>query len=110
MGIEMQNRIQGAQETKAKKPSFRSILALLEIQGHLCALSGIRLDIDNAELDHKIPVARGGTNDLSNLQWIHKEINRAKGTMTNDEFIEVCAMVTNSRTAGPPMFRFLSEA
>ena len=107
MGVEVQDGFQRAQEKKTKKPSYRCILALLEMQGHLCALSGVRLDVDNAELDHKIPVARGGTNNLDNLQWVHKEINRAKGTMTNDEFIKVCEMVANSRLGLPPASKVL---
>ena len=31
------------------------------------------------EIDHKLAVANGGTNDLSNLQPLHWENNRAKG-------------------------------
>ena len=66
---------------------------LLEMQGYRCALSGVRLEPRNAELDHKIPLARGGTNDLSNLQWLDRNVNRAKGAMDNEEFIAMCKQV-----------------
>jgi hypothetical protein len=66
---------------------------LLEMQGYRCALSGVRLEPKNAELDHKIPLSRGGTNDLGNLQWLARDVNRAKGTMDNEEFIAMCRIV-----------------
>lgn len=66
---------------------------LLEVQGYKCALSGVRLEPKNAELDHKVPLSRGGTNDLGNLQWLCKNVNRAKGAMDNEEFIAMCKQV-----------------
>lgn len=66
---------------------------LLEMQGYQCALSGVRLEPKNAELDHKIPLSRGGTNELGNLQWLSRDVNRAKGAMDNDEFIAMCKQV-----------------
>ena len=66
---------------------------LLEVQGYKCALSGVRLEPKNAELDHKVPLSRGGTNDLANLQWLDRNVNRAKGTMDNEEFIAMCKQI-----------------
>ena len=66
---------------------------LLEMQGYKCALTGVRLEPKSAELDHKVPLSRGGTNDLANLQWLSREVNRAKGTMDSDEFIALCKRV-----------------
>jgi hypothetical protein len=106
VGAEMQSGVQRTQKKETKvsgKRSFRMLLALLESQGYLCALTGVRLEVETAELDHKIPVCRGGTNDLSNLQWIHKSINRAKGTMTNQEFIEACLKVASRYQGYPPI-------
>ena len=105
MGAEMQSSVQRTQKKETKvsgNRSFRMLLALLESQGYLCALTGVRLEVETAELDHKIPVCRGGTNDLSNLQWIHKSINRAKGTMTNEEFIEACLKVASRHQGYAP--------
>lgn len=75
----------------------KDLKRLLEIQGYCCALTGVRLQPQDAELDHKIPLSRGGTNNLSNLQWITKAANRAKGTMTDGEFIDLCYKVVSIR-------------
>jgi CRISPR/Cas system Type II protein with McrA/HNH and RuvC-like nuclease domain len=41
-------------------------------------------------LDHILPVSRGGKHSIENAQVLHKEVNRAKGTLTNEEFIQLC--------------------
>lgn len=38
------------------------------------------------EIEHVIPVSRGGSNDLENLVWACRPCNRLKRTMTGDEF------------------------
>lgn len=38
-------------------------------------------------IDHKLPITRGGTNDLSNLQLTCPRCNMRKGTLTHDEFL-----------------------
>ena len=96
MGSEMHECCEKPAQTHSKsleRPSYKCLLALLESQDYLCALSGVRLDLQTAELDHKIPIARGGSNALRNLQWVHKDVNRCKNTLTNDEFIEVCLRI-----------------
>lgn len=75
-------------------PNAVDLTRLLEMQDYKCALTGVRLEADQAELDHKIPLSRGGSNAISNLQWILKEVNRAKGTMDNEEFIAMCQKVS----------------
>lgn len=54
-----------------------------------CAYTGKRLD-RSAEVDHKIPISKGGTNDPSNLHWVTAAANFVKRTMTHDEFINIC--------------------
>lgn len=76
------------------------ILALVESQDFRCALSGVRLSPDVAQIDHIVPVSRGGGGEISNLQVLHKEVNRMKGTMGNLEFAEWCAKVAS---ASPPV-------
>lgn len=65
----------------------------LEQQDYRCALSGVHLTPSNAALDHIVPVSEGGTDDVENLQWLDKIVNRAKSTLSQDEFIEMCRRV-----------------
>ena len=58
-------------------------------QRGLCALTGRKMD-RSAQVDHKMPLARGGSDDLSNLQWTTPEANRAKRDLTDIEFHALC--------------------
>lgn len=53
-------------------------------------MTGRPLDLEDAQPDHIVPRARGGTDSLSNIQIIHKAINRAKNTMDHEAFIQMC--------------------
>lgn len=55
-----------------------------------CAYTGKKLGRD-AQVDHKIPLCRGGTNDASNIHWVTADANWVKKTMTHDEFIAICS-------------------
>ena len=61
-----------------------------------CALTGKRLD-RTAELDHIIPVSKGGKNEPSNLQWLAPEINQCKNDLTDQEFIAICKAVLSHK-------------
>jgi len=64
------------------------LLALLDKQNRRCPYSGRLLLIgDNASIDHKIPLDRGGTNDLTNLQWVDYHVNIMKWYRTDEEFL-----------------------
>lgn len=71
----------------------KSIMRLIESQDFKCALTHRKLTPSTASLDHRVPVARGGPHVLSNCQVLDKQVNRAKGTMTTDEFISLCREV-----------------
>jgi len=61
-----------------------------------CALTGRPIDFykpETYEYDHIQPVSRGGENTLSNLQILCPEANQAKGSLTDQEFIELCKEV-----------------
>lgn len=82
--------IRKAQDTTA---TVDEIVRIIEKQEFRCALSGVTLKPDEASLDHITPRAVGGTNEASNLQWLHKDVNQAKGKMSNEEFIAMCRRV-----------------
>jgi hypothetical protein len=84
-------------EEEGDFPSSQQLLRLLEKQGHRCALSGVKLTPETAELDHIVPLAKGGSNAISNVQWLHKRINRMKGSMKQDDFIDMCSKVSQWR-------------
>ena len=78
--------------TRALK--FRGITAtdlakLWKTQRGLCALTCRKLD-RTAQVDHKLPLARGGPDELTNLQWTTAEANRAKRDLTDVEFHALC--------------------
>ena len=69
------------------------VLGLLRHQDYRCALTGRILTPDNVALDHVLPMSRGGKNLIENAQALHKDVNRAKATLTNEEFIQLCREV-----------------
>lgn len=68
---------------------------LIAKQNYMCAITGWALKPETATVDHIKPLARGGTNTLDNIQIVHGDANRAKGVMTQDEFLDLCKAVTN---------------
>lgn len=62
----------------------------------VCYLTGVKINLDDASsysLDHINPTSRGGTNDLSNLGICINEANQAKGSLTVQEFYDLCEKV-----------------
>ena len=74
------------------RATTRDLAALWKLQRGRCALTGRRLD-RSAQLDHKIPKARGGGDRIENLQWLCEAANLAKRDLTDAEFTALCAEV-----------------
>ena len=70
-----------------------SVLKLLEYQQYRCALTGRRLTPEVTALDHIVPIRQGGEHVIENTQVLHKEVNRAKGSLSNEEFLAMCREV-----------------
>lgn len=70
---------------------------LWNAQSGRCALTGDNLD-RTAVLDHQMPRSRGGTHDITNLQWVTAAANTAKNDMLHDEFVAFCARVVGVAT------------
>tara|TARA_A100001515_G_C4570482_1_gene209554 strand:- start:60 stop:1382 length:1323 start_codon:yes stop_codon:yes gene_type:complete len=51
-------------------------------------------DLDDYEVDHKVPLSKGGTNKEENLQLLKKEDNRKKGALTMEEYKQSIAEAT----------------
>lgn len=80
-------------EFAAGKLKSKDLRDLLESQGYCCALTGRPLTPQVAQLDHVQPISKGGKNVKTNAQILHAQVNQAKGTMSQDEFIEMCREV-----------------
>ena len=86
----------------SKKSMVQDVLDLLKKQKYACALTGRQLTPQTAELDHISPVSKNGSDDIVNLQILHKDINRMKRTMGNTEFIDVCFEVVQYLAMSDP--------
>lgn len=73
--------------------STDNVLRLLEYQQYRCALTGRELTPDTAALDHIIPIRCNGEHVIENTQVLHKEVNRSKGSLTNEEFKQMCVEI-----------------
>ena len=61
-----------------------------------CAYTDDDLELGlTATIDHVHPRFLGGINDPSNLLWVHTEINKLKGSMTLNDFLEICRKVAH---------------
>lgn len=54
-----------------------------------CPYSRLVITLDDASIDHIIPLARGGTSELANLAVSHKRWNRIKGPLPAGRFFEL---------------------
>lgn len=77
---------------KVKGVTPKQLASLWKTQRGRCALTGRRLD-RAAQLDHILPRARGGTDEISNLRWVCDAANLAKRDLTDEEFAALCADV-----------------
>lgn len=64
----------------------------------VCPLTGRKLTGDTMSVDHKIPLSKGGTHDLLNLQFVHVEANYAKRNLLQEDFIKLCKDVVRVNT------------
>lgn len=72
-------------QCRATRGAKRRLLA-----AHLyCAYCAVRLDRRAATLDHRIPLARGGTHGVDNLVLACLACNRAKANLTPAEWVEM---------------------
>jgi CRISPR/Cas system Type II protein with McrA/HNH and RuvC-like nuclease domain len=63
---------------------------LLENQRYICVYTGrdVRLGA-NASIDHILPRARNGSNDISNLQWVDIAVNCFKLNQLGEEVLQL---------------------
>lgn len=70
----------------------QQLASLWRVQKGKCALTGVRLD-RTAQVDHKFPRAKGGGDNIENLQWVTSAANYAKRDMPQEDFLKLCQSV-----------------
>ena len=92
-----------ASPTEARVGICRAdLLRMIADQGYRCALTGRQLTPETASLDHKVPLGRGGVHAIENIWIVHEDANRAKGTMTAEEFVALCREVVSYQEGALP--------
>lgn len=75
----------------------KDLIQLLRNQNNKCALTGDPVTFDSMlELDHIIPVSRGGSYLIENLRWVTKIANRSKNDLLDSELRELCKKILNT--------------
>lgn len=54
-----------------------------------CYLCGDGVDWSTVALDHKVPMCQGGTHDVANLGWAHRQCNLLKSWRSVSQFREL---------------------
>lgn len=77
---------------------YKKLLEILENQNYICPYSGIQLVLgNNAVIDHIIPKALGGGDNIENLQWVDKYVNAMKWSKSEEEFLKTVKIIYNYR-------------
>lgn len=71
-------------EHKLAEPNIKR--QIWERQNEKCAYCGQRKQLKRMTVDHIIPLSKGGTDELDNLQCTCKMCNQLKNDMTPHEF------------------------
>lgn len=84
-------------------PSFEDVYQILKTsarEGGICVYCGKVMRLvdkkpykNTFSIDHKVSLARKGTNDLSNLVVCCHECNIVKGTMSADTFMRIIQII-----------------
>ncbi|UCD14319.1 MAG: HNH endonuclease [Thermoplasmatales archaeon] len=65
--------------TQRKRFSRTEEKTIYDKYKHKCAICGRKTEFGDGEIDHIKPLSKGGSNRLSNLQWLCHRCNKLKG-------------------------------
>lgn len=110
------SQVRGSWRNRARKygHSLDDIPTRIEIQQWLeaqdpikCYISGTFISPEIVELDHKMPIVRGGSFQLDNVGATSRYYNNVKGTMTEKEFRQLLKVVSKWEDKGVALFKRL---
>lgn len=81
--------------TRMEEYTYQEALKYLGGTQLKCYLTGISINIleDDYQLDHILPISKGGTNELSNMAIACVAANQMKGGLTNEELFSWCKKI-----------------
>lgn len=82
---------------------------LLDQRPLKCYYSGEDVDLFDMQIDHKVPVKRGGEHRLSNLCVSSQKMNTAKGALTEEEFKELLSLINKWEDKGESLLTRLRQ-
>lgn len=92
------------------RPSLDDLEAWFRAQPLHCAYLGEPVTLDDAQVDHIVPLDRGGTHDLANLCLTSPKANRMKGAMTGCEFHMLLALISTWSDEGAALKSALNRS
>jgi len=96
------------EDLRANTPDAKTIYVWLDKWNGKCHYFGTSISIDKCHVDHKIPISRGGTNEIKNLCITHPRANLVKGDMDDKEFKQFLRMVGKWEDKGKRIMQRLS--
>ena len=89
----VRSRNLGIRHPNESVASPKELAQLWKKQRAICPFSGIRLNKHSAQLDHIIPLIKGGSGTIENLRWVHRDVNYAKRDLSDTQFVALCRLV-----------------
>ena len=84
-------------EDSLDKIDYRAVKDKFDRLGNKCVICG---STENITIDHIVPITKGGTNDIDNLQPLCKSCNSSKNNKTMEEFLRYIETKNEKKRAG----------
>lgn len=76
-------------------PSSKQLRKALD-ETQSCYICGESIESELISLDHVQPIGRGGTNDITNLRWVHRSCNQVKHDLTLPELVQLARLIVST--------------
>ena len=95
---------------KRKKFVPRIRTAVYQKTNGICSICGDPISENNFTIDHIIPLSKGGTDDISNLQPVCRTCNQIKNNSTQEELLDkIWQILLYNIKPDSPRFREMSN-